>query len=368
MAIKSMFLILSDLHFGRDLHLGPELPPLRITRAARWLGRDDEIERFIARNCGGHDFACVSMLARQLKLIVHEAGIDEHFERDNFDFCLLLGDQATAPDPQAYKFLRQYLTGARYTSVGIDCAGLGFRPDQLLAIPGNHDKLFRTNLDIYQQEFVRRLELPEVESGRSMVVIRRFGETEIVFLMIDPSIYATEELTIDRNCRSHLASGAVTPGLAREVVNKMTNLRDKGEVDGQRLQGEFASALKILLVHYAVDLSRLPRSRQWSETFLPHGCQGLDNLVAALRTGFQFQLAIHGHMHVAWLYNYGGVQIVSSSTASGKGGNNGFFVLKFFDNNEIRAEHYCWTGNRFTPDPEPPLTKQLGTLTKGKVA
>ena len=367
MAIRSMFVILSDLHFGRDLHLGPELPPLRITRMARLLRRDDEIDRFIERNCGGHDFACVSMLARQLKLIVHEARTDEHFERENFDFCLLLGDQATTPDPQAYNFLRQYLTSARYTSA-TDCVGLGFRPDQLLAIPGNHDKLFRTNLDIYQREFVRKLGLPEVEPGGSRVVIRRFAETEIVFLMIDPSIYATEELTIDLECRLHLASGAVTPGLAQEVVKKMTSLRDTGEVDGQRLRGKFGSALKILLVHYAVDLPRLPRSRQWSEKFLPHGCEGLDDLVATLRTEFQFQLAIHGHMHVAWLYNHGGVQVISSSTASGKSGNNGFFVLKFSDNNEIRAEHHCWTGNRFTPDPEKPLTRPLGTLPAGAAA
>jgi 3',5'-cyclic AMP phosphodiesterase CpdA len=293
---------------------------------------------------------------------------EDHFERDHFDLCLLLGDQATTPDPDAYGFLRQYLTSARYKSAGIECAGLGFSPGQLLAIPGNHDKLFRTNLDIYQQEFVSQLSLPRIEAGRSRIVVRRFARTEVVFILIDPSIYANNELTIDLSCRSHLASGEVTAEITAEITEKMTSLRDKREADGERLKGEFAAALKILLVHYAVDLSRLPRSHQWAEKFLPHACEGLDDLVTALRTGFQLQLVIHGHMHVAWLYNHGGVQVVSSSSTTSRGGSNGFFVLKFFDNNEIRAEHHCWTGNRFTADPEASLSKPLVTLPAGAAA
>ena len=150
MSIESMILVLSDLHFGCDLHLPPELPPLRVTRLAKWLRRESEVERFFERNCRGHSFACVTVLPRYLKSLLREART-EGFQEDTFDFCVLLGDQATVPDAEAYRFLREYLTSKHYGGYGdVQCAGLGLSTDKILAIPGNHDKLLRTNGDVKQ--------------------------------------------------------------------------------------------------------------------------------------------------------------------------------------------------------------------------
>src|ERR1700685_1317980 len=125
MAIESMFPACSALHCGRDLHLPPELPPLTVSRLARWVGREKETERFFERSCRGHSFATVSMLPRYVKLLLHEAQFDG-FGSDGFDLCILLGAHATVPDAQAYKFLRQYITSDHYKTTGaLHCAGLG---------------------------------------------------------------------------------------------------------------------------------------------------------------------------------------------------------------------------------------------------
>ena len=82
MPIESIILVLSDLHFGRDLHLAPELPPLRLTRMAKWLGKENQLERFVERNCRGHSFACVCMLPRYLKTLLRDAR-EEGFVDEN---------------------------------------------------------------------------------------------------------------------------------------------------------------------------------------------------------------------------------------------------------------------------------------------
>src|SRR5437773_5827887 len=108
MSIESMILVLSDLHFGRDLHLPPELPPLRVTRLAKWLRRESEVERFFERNCRGHSFACVTVLPRYLKSLLREART-EGFQEGTFDFCIVLANLASVSDVEAYRYLREYL-------------------------------------------------------------------------------------------------------------------------------------------------------------------------------------------------------------------------------------------------------------------
>jgi hypothetical protein len=114
-----------------------------------------------------------------------------------------------------------------------------------------------------------------------------------------------------------------------------------------------------MLVHYAVDIKRLPRHKQWQESVLPHQCEGLDDLVSELRHKFQLGAVLHGHIHVPCLYNHDGAQVVSATTTFGQGGPNGFFVLKVLDTGEIRAEHHVWNGIRFAPDPDTSLNKSI---------
>ena len=114
-----------------------------------------------------------------------------------------------------------------------------------------------------------------------------------------------------------------------------------------------------MLVHYAVDTTRLPRHKQWEERFLPHDCKGLDKLVRELKLKFQVGPVLHGHMHVPYLYNHDSTQVVSATTTCERGGPNGFFVIKFLDTGEIRAEHHLWNGVRFGPDPDTSLSKSI---------
>jgi hypothetical protein len=369
MAIKSMLLVLSDLHFGRDLHLPPEHPPLRVTRAVRWLHRQREIERFIKRSCRGHSYARVSTLPSYLKRLIADARESRGFEGNNFELCILLGDQAATPDAQSYKFLREYLTSARYRNdVGAECDGLNFEPNQILAIPGNHDKLFRTNLGIYHQEFANPLDLPQFRTNRCILVSREISGLEFLFVLVDANIYADQDLIVDFSCRQHLARGEVTKDIRREIKTKLDSVKQGNAVDQALLIGTYAKAVKVLLVHYAVDIRKLPRNRQWAEMILPHECDGLDQMLSDYRTEFQFSLGLHGHIHIPALYNHDGVQVVSDSTATEQNGPNGFFILNVMDTGEILAEHHCWGTRSFTPDPDPELTRPLQVFPSGAAA
>ena len=159
MSIETMFLVLSDLHFGPDLYEPPEMALLSLSGMLGWVAKDTTVRNAFVKQCAGHDIACVKKLPFYLRFLISEAK-NQGFERDTFDLCLLLGDQVTIPDARSYKFLRQYLTQQEYSTsdgyVDYRCSGLGLMGQQILAIPGNHDKLLRTNLDIYDREFNTR--------------------------------------------------------------------------------------------------------------------------------------------------------------------------------------------------------------------
>jgi len=363
-----MFLVLSDLHFGRDLHLPPELPPLTVSRLARWVGREKETERFFERSCRGHSFATVSMLPRYVKLLLHEAQFDG-FGSDGFDLCILLGDQATVPDAQAYKFLRQYITSDHYKTTGdLHCAGLGISSANILAIPGNHDKLLRANLDLYHSEFTAPLGIPRIEPAGSLLMSRTIGRREFLFISVDASVYTAQELTIDVHARDHLARGEVSSQLWSDLKTKLDGVKKGAQVDSAQLVGAYENAVKVVLVHYAVDASRLSQHTKWEEKVLPHSCKGIEEMITELRLKYEINVALHGHLHIPGLYNYKAVQVVAATTATEQKGPNGFFVLKVLDTGEIRAEHHCWTGTRFTADPDNSLNKQLMVFPHGAAA
>ncbi len=145
-------------------------------------------------------------------------------------------------------------------------------------------------------------------------------------------------------------------------------MREGGAVDSAKLVGKYSAASKLMLVHYAVDIKRLPREKRWQERFLPHDCKGLGEMLIQFRAEFQITLALHGHMHIPYLYNHSSVQVVSATTASEREGPNGLFIIKTIDTGEIRAEHHRWNGLRFTADPDTTLTKPLELRPTGAAA
>jgi len=361
--IQTMFVVLSDLHFGRDLYDPPELPLINFSPVVKWLNKEESVSRYFEQKCLGHSIACVKKLPRYLQYLFRAAQ-DEGYEGNSFDLFILLGDQATIPDGQTYQFLRGYLTQDKYETHDADggfyCAGLGLRPEQILAIPGNHDKLLRRDLDLYNFEFTTKLGLQDQVAPRGCTVVtREYRNREFVFVLLDASNYAAQELTLDSTSPGHLASGKLTKELYQQMGDKLRTLKEGRKVDHAQLRGSYMEATKILLVHYAVSLRKVIGVVRPSETVVPHDCEGLGESVAKLLTEFQIGMVLHGHLHSPALYNHDGVQVIAATTTTQQDAKNGFFLLKVFDNGELRAEHHVWNGAAFAADPAGSLNKLL---------
>ena len=186
MAVETAILLLSDLHFGKDLLDTSLNPLLSVPRKLRKV--DAAIMRYYANRCVGHSFQCVSGLPLYLPYLLsrlHLAG----YEQSKFDQVWLLGDQATHPSPGAYRFLKEYITQPEYkTQDGRgSCYGLWIPRDTVLAVPGNHDKLLQRDLTIYKEEFAEPMALPKIRERGVSVVIRacfknRFGLTIVTYV------------------------------------------------------------------------------------------------------------------------------------------------------------------------------------------
>jgi len=369
--VQAAFLVLSDLHFGAGLREGAEVPPLDtrnslLERALRLLNLDVRrtIERFIEEKCVAHDIQAVKELPRYLKQLLQKMR-SEGYESKEFDAYVLLGDLATWPSPGSYAFLRSYLTERRISAgdreYQVKWAGLGIHADQLrqrlVVIPGNHDKLLLTGLDLYHRHFLEPLGLPpQPEAAGCYLLSRAVESREFLFILIDGSRYAAREMQVDASVRRHLACGEVTGVLHNEIFRRLDRLQRGESVDGAQIQ-DFARATKILVVHYAVDLSLFPGLKTES-LILPHECEALARLVSDLRTKVQLSLVLHGHLHIPKIYS-AGVPVIAASTTTQKGGYNGFFVLKFLNTGEMRAEHHRWFGTGYLPDPDASLTRTI---------
>jgi calcineurin-like phosphoesterase family protein len=363
--VQTAFVVLSDLHFGNDLYEGPGTPLLYVPFSI--YGSDRKVTRYLEGRCRGHFAPCVKRLPQYLAMLLWRLKRDG-YQKDNFDLFILLGDQSTLTDERSYRFLREYLRQDEYETIDADggghsCLGLGIKqPEMLLAIPGNHDKLLRSTLNLYNNEFSRKLELKEeVRKQRCAIAVRQFGEREFIFILVDASTYCTEDLKLDASCRIHLAGGNVSRELREDVGIKLTALRNSGELDADlKLKTSFVEAMKILLVHYAVDGSQFGSGLE--ELVLPHSCEGLKALVDMLISEFQLGLVLHGHLHFPLLYNYNGVQVISATTATrvDKDSKTGFFMVKVFQGGTVLAEHHVWTGVDYTPDPDKSLSGSLG--------
>ncbi len=357
---EAVFVLLSDLHFGDDLLLEADGP---LPSVPWWLRVSDyDVKRYLDRRCKAHDIGIVKNLPRYLKRLLmdlREAG----FKGEDFDFYLLLGDHATRPTGSAYRFLREYLTQKRYETGDADlkhsCAGLSIPPDQLLLIPGNHDKLMLTNLNFYHEEMLRPLGIREEPNAQGCSLrLCSVGQRKFLFLLVDASIYARQDNCFDRSCRDHLASGEITPALREAILEKLNGLKRGDTVDDIRIT-DYLNVTRILVVHYAVDALRVCGLRQELQNLvLPHECKGLDSLVDELKN--ELHLVVHGHLHKAKLYRHGGVPVVAATTTTQRGTENGFFLLKFFASGEIGAEHHRWLKTGFLLDSNSELNQLFG--------
>jgi 3',5'-cyclic AMP phosphodiesterase CpdA len=356
--LRNAVLVLSDLHFGVDLLREAELPPVQLPWWKNVFA--DDIRRFMQKRCASHNIVILMSLPLYINKLLRQMQT-EGYEKSEFDQYLLLGDLSTYASGASYNFLRQYLTDSTYWTPGFPkIPALKIPRKKLIAIPGNHDKMLRTNLDIFNIEFARRLGIPPIQPKGSYFVARGATDAEFLFILIDASIYASAETTLSLAAREHLARGEVSANLNAEIDNKLDRLRN-GEMVDEAMLRNYSRALKVLLVHYAVDdrmvLGLLPKA---DAVALPHDCVGLDELVSRLKP--DLQLVIHGHLHWPKVYNYEGVQVISATTTTQKGGKNGFFVVKFFESGDVVTEHHRWKENSFSLDDNPDLNVRILNL------
>lgn len=350
MATESTILVLSDLHFGRDLHIAPELAPIGMVPLIEKAGLSDQLRDFVRLNCRGHSLIPLSKLPRYLQFILHEHG------KEGVDLCLLVGDQVTVPDKSSFNFLRGYLTSSRYQFVtdGLQSTitGLGLDPKSIVAIPGNHDKLLLSNLNSYNSEFTDALGLGDkLEPGGFWITLRRLGipQREILLLLVDANRYASQDNLLDTSALKHLASGEISQKLTESISVALTTIAQTGVIRGEKL--EYQSAFKILLVHYAVDSGKLSGKASLSERLLPHDCKGLIDLVSVLRN-HRFDLVIHGHLHRPGIFNLAGITVLGATTAGQANAENGFFLITLSGVGEFRVEHHVWNGAAWHVDPK----------------
>lgn len=355
--VQYAMLVLSDLHFGADFLLEAEINPLQVPF---WLKFNEaKLRRFFETRCKAHDMAIVMSLPKYLKKVLRQLNAEE-FPRYRFDFVLLLGDLATYANGGSYSFLTQFLVQDKYEYAGgKTIRGLrGIHNGQLIAIPGNHDKLLRKNLDIYHMKFSVALGVDaEPKPQGAFFISHNIGGSEFLFVLVDANKYASTDGTLDFSAFSHLASGEVTKLLKNNLLEKFEALRSRREVDKAKLDS-FETARKILIVHYAVDVEIvLGPAPHAEELVLSHRCAGLDNLVKELRPYVDFVL--HGHLHRPKIYNHCGVPVISATTTTQKDGWNGFYIIKFLASGDIVFDHHKWNENGFTKDDTAELSARV---------
>jgi hypothetical protein len=346
--VQSAFLILSDLHFGTDFLREAEIDPLQFPWFLKYIA--PKVKNFFEAKCGAHDIAILTQLPLYCKSILRDLG-EEGLSDRRFDLVLLLGDLATYANGGSYVFLREYIAQERFKdSSGTTRKGIrAIHQGDIIAIPGNHDKLLRRNLDLYHSKFSVPLSLvSEPKSQSSFFTSRIINQQEFIFALIEASNYADEDGKLDFGALAHLASGRIPRKLRQEIKNKFKLLSERQTVD-QACVADFGSARKILLVHYAVDervvFGPAPKAQEF---VVSHRCDGLDTLIEELSESVH--LVVHGHLHHPKIYNHCGVPVAAATTLSQRHGENGFFVVKFMTSGDIVLDHHKWNENGFVRD------------------
>jgi predicted phosphodiesterase len=350
--VVSALVLLGDLHLGSSFHGETELPPLDWSTWTKLFGGKPRLDAFFSERCIAHNKAIMRALPRYLRRQLKQLRERQGFPAYEFDQYVLLGDLVTWPSPASFAFLREYITRDEWLADPADkrkTPGLHIKPDRLIAIPGNHDKLLRPDLGMFHDKFVTPLGLDCPEPQTALLIRTQTGKVPFVFLTIDASTYTTEKpLKVTRAARSHLAGGVVTDALLASVRSAADLLIE-----------EHADAVKIMVIHYPVDYAAAREGSALGNLVVPHHVQDIDRLLDALPQG-TIDFAVHGHLHNPGVYNHRGIPVVSVGTAfQRKATVNDVFLVKVFESGQIRAEHHVWHKTGFELDDNPKYHRAL---------
>ena len=342
MTLDSTLLFISDLHLGPSFHEETDTLPLDWPMWSRLYRR--RLDEFFADRCVAHNKVIVRALPRYVRRLIVALQRRGVYHRDTVDQCVALGDLVTWPNPDAFEFFRQYMTRDRWIDAQSSqrLPGMDIQPDGLTAIPGNHDKLLRQNLDWYNAYVSVPLGIEAVSPQGAQIIRRTVGSKQFAFLAIDASIYTTDpELRVTRAARYHLAGGSVSQALLTQVT----------VLARQMLTEE---AIRVLLIHYPADFPIASGLNGFAHNVvLKHDVDGIGKLLSAIPQG-AIHFAVHGHLHNPGLYSVGGFPVLSLGTTFQLGASvNDFYLVTVSDSGQIRAEHHVWSKDKtgFCPDP-----------------
>jgi Calcineurin-like phosphoesterase superfamily domain len=340
--LKAVIVVLSDMHLGPGYEEEVSVPPVGTQAFVRMMGMKGPVQNFFQKECRAHDAVMLEKVPLYLRHLVRMAQIEEEYEGSQFDLYLLLGDQVTWPSPASFAFCRDFLENDEWRPVGTQRKyfGLGLSKrqivGQLIAIPGNHDKLLAPDLDNYYTNYTDKLGLGRDPGPQSAhLEERKIGDINICFGLLDASAYTkVPDMLAWPECRTHLARGEVTTRLEQQARWLALEMRSR-------------KGFKFLVLHYAVAQS----ASIVLNTMLPHECDGIERIVPLFKD--TVNAVVHGHLHRAELDIVDGVRIVSAGTVCQKNNKqNGMFLLKMYDTGQLRAEHHVWDDNWYKPDPE----------------
>jgi predicted phosphodiesterase len=343
--IESALVFISDLHFGPSFHEETEILPLDWASWIKLFASRGDLDAFFVGKCGSHNKAIVRALPKYLRRLLIGMQRNNSYARETFDQCVALGDLVTWPNPDAFWFFTQYITQDRWRDAvsSSTLTGLDFKSEpersQITAIPGNHDKMLRQNLNLFDTHVREPLSLEAINPQSATIIRRQIGTLPFVFLAVDASTYTRDpDLRVTRSAKNHLAGGSVSAGLLQQV---------------KALTQEIAAedGVRVLLIHYPIDFSVASKLSGVAQNFfVRHDVDGINRLLEAIPQGV-IHFAAHGHLHSPGFYSSAGFPVLSlGTTFQLNNAINDFYVVTVSDSRQIRADHHVWTPTGFKHD------------------
>lgn len=258
----------------------------------------------------------------------------------SFDRIVVTGDISTdATSTERFRFAHSFLSSKMPLADGLygpqASIGLDLPNELLLCIPGNHDKMRQTTLEMFNSSFSH-----SPQPCNYVQIVKRFGKA-LILIGMDSNAYD----------EGNIANGEMDQGRLSWLTTQLDQMQTNGITAGQEklTAEECSAAIKCLLVHHHVcDLSvRHLFNLERSFTTM-RGSKSLLKLISG-----KIQVVFHGHEHYPthFFERESGVLIVSAGTASQwqtKPYSNSFYNLVFYSDDTLQIEELVWNGKGFT--------------------
>ncbi len=329
--LTASMLHLSDLHLGNDFYDVGNKNKSDGINLQSGMAVIKNRGRFVMQSHDGY-------ILTSLPSDIQKAASYIAAPQKRFDFHVVTGDISTnAMSDERFSFARKFLVQQlsvrdKYASQVFD-VGLNLGEDNILCVPGNHDKLDRSNLNEYLSGFG---DLPQ----RPPYVVDKLSHSDqrFIFFAIDSNLYSEGNEAVGE-------ISAITLGWLKKQFDNYESL-DTHESQAVRV---------LLLHHHPADLNTfrsrsirhyIPLLKTNPFTKLEEG----ERLLEACRGNIDIIMHGHEHFPIAFFNEESNCLIVSAGTTSKiqleAKSKNSFHALAF-SGREFRIVQYDWSKGRF---------------------